>query len=549
MEYVDVYRFAKDGHHLGDADWPPKPVTNTAAAFVAEGDRYAYEQILLLAVLATTRRIPLDPVSKRVLRFVLDHAAGLLLKLTSGGKEPMICSELVDRCFKEAVQPGKYALRIAGVDYAALRAAAARALRPDADDDTRELERARRAFLTAYLAAREQGARAAIRGEGPAAQVLEVPDFVTPHDLEASRDLEKVGRLDLAEASGIKKGGRNMAVVIRSRETIPEALVRAKRAAAEQFLSHPTAASASAYAISTKPQHNVVGVGIGRKITQGKATTRHCIRIYVERKVAKGLIPKEFMLPAKLEGVETDVIEVGRFRALPAAVPLPQKRARPARPGCSVGFQFTGNKAGYVMAGTFGAVVTTDGVLYILSNNHVLANENALPNGSAIFQPGLLDHGNPSKDQIAKLTRFIPVQAGGPNAVDCAIAEILKQNTASASFLPKVGVLKSPAPIDAAEGMHVHKVGRTTGYTTGTVFDVSADVSVSYDLGAVTFQDQVLIRGDGGGMFSAAGDSGSVIVDRATQRATALLFAGSNTHTIANHLSDVLAQLQVTMVI
>ncbi len=54
---------------------------------------------------------------------------------------------------------------------------------------------------------------------------------MTPHDLEARRDLEKVGRLDFAEASGIKKGGGTMAVVIRSRETIPESLVRAKRAA------------------------------------------------------------------------------------------------------------------------------------------------------------------------------------------------------------------------------------------------------------------------------------------------------------------------------
>ncbi len=338
-----------------------------------------------------------------------------------------------------------------------------------------------------------------------------------------------------------------MAVVSRSRETIPEVLVRAKRAAAQRFLSPAGAAPASAYTISTRPEHNVVGVGIGQKITKGKPTGRPCIRIYVERKVAKGLIPQNFMLPANLEGIETDVVEVGRFRALPAAVPMPQRRLRPARPGCSVGFQFTGGKAGYLMAGTFGAVVTADGVWHILSNNHVLADENALPIGSPIFQPGLLDHGRPGEDQIAKLTRFIPLNPMGPNAVDCAIAETLSKKTVGAGFLPKIGRLKSSTPIEATEGMGVHKTGRTSGYTTGAVFDVSADVSVSYDLGAVTFQDQILIRADGGRMFSAPGDSGSVIVDRATRRPTALLFAGSGTHTIANPLSDVLARLGVAV--
>lgn len=91
--------------------------------------------------------------------------------------------------------------------------------------------------------------------------------------------------------------------------------------------------------------------------------------------------------------------------------------------------------------------------------------------------------------------------------------------------------------------MRVEKVGRTTGYTTGTVFDVSADVNVEYNLGMLTFQDQILVRGNGG-RFSDHGDSGSVIVDRTTKRATGLLFAGSASHTIANPLVDVLAQLE-----
>jgi hypothetical protein len=204
--------------------------------------------------------------------------------------------------------------------------------------------------------------------------------------------------------------------------------------------------------------------------------------------------------------------------------------------------------AGFVMAGTFGAVVEAGGTRFILSNNHVLANENALPIGSAIYQPGLLDGGNPATDQIARLTRFIPITPGAPNTVDCAIAEALQPGLVRATLLPRVGRLASPNPIDAVVGMQVMKVGRTTGFTTGSVFDVSADLNVQYDAGVVTFQEQILVQGSGK-PFSDAGDSGSLIVDRATHRATGLLFAGSPSHTIANHISDVLAQLKVALVI
>src|SRR5437899_11173374 len=77
------------------------------------------------------------------------------------------------------------------------------------------------------------------------------------------------------------------------------------------------------------------------------------------------------------------------------------------------------------MAGTFGAVVAAGSVRYILSNNHVLADENSLPIGSAIFPPGLLDHGKVSTDQIARLTPFVPLKAGAANVVDAALAAVL----------------------------------------------------------------------------------------------------------------------------
>src|SRR5262249_30576716 len=160
------------------------------------------------------------------------------------------------------------------------------------------------------------------------------------------------------------------------------------------------------------------------------------------------------------------------------------------------------------------AVVTDGKDVFILSNNHVLANENDLPLGSPIFQPGLLDGGNPATDQVATLTKFIPINPSVHNIVDCAIAKLSNKGLESPVFLPNVGKLHSATVETPAIGMNVEKVGRTSGFTQGTIFDVSATVKVTYSMGTVNFDDQVLVRTTHGS-FSAAGDSGSLIVDSA----------------------------------
>jgi hypothetical protein len=331
---------------------------------------------------------------------------------------------------------------------------------------------------------------------------------------------------------------------------------QAKQAAVQEFLTGGEPAMLHALAASTNPRHNVTGIGRGPKIVNGVETAHECLRFYVERKIPESAIPAGDILPSVYQGVPTDVIETGRFLAgapavagvAPLALPGPIRgKLRPTRPGCSVGFQFPA-APGLLMAGTYGAVVTDGENRFVLSNNHVLADENNLPPGSPIFQPGLLDGGNPATDRVAVLTRFIPIDMISNNVVDAAIAQIFEPASASPEFLPNVGHLSSAMPVAAARGMQVEKVGRTTGFTQGDVFDDSATIRVIYTAGTATFDDQVLVRG-AGGSFSAAGDSGSVIVDSATRRATALLFAGSATLTIGNKIERVLAELGVTLVI
>jgi len=305
--------------------------------------------------------------------------------------------------------------------------------------------------------------------------------------------------------------------------------------------------------VSPSPVDNVVGVGIGEKISEGKQTGVLAVKFFVRMKYAKFDLDPKSTLPGQLDGIPTDVEEVGTFRRLATAgtararhhaatMPNPRAKTRPAQPGCSIGFQDPTNQ--FVMAGTFGALVKDRGGVYVLSNNHVLADENKLSPGAPIFQPGLLDGGNPATDQIASLTKFETLQAGKPNTVDCAIAKAASSSIVSNQILFIGAPQGTTTP---AIDMAVHKFGRTTGYTVGQITSVDTDVTVQYDLGNLTFTGQIIVVGNSGASFSNAGDSGSLILQRGTNKAVALLFAGSSSHTIANHIDDVLQALAITL--
>lgn len=310
-------------------------------------------------------------------------------------------------------------------------------------------------------------------------------------------------------------------------------------AADDQFAFN--ARSARASIVDSQPDKNVVGVGIGEKISEGASTGVLAVKFFVKRKIPKDQLSKSDVLPATIDGLPVDVEETGTFRAF--AMPNPKRKFRPAQPGCSIGF--VQPNGGLVMAGTFGAVVKKNNKTYILSNNHVIADENQLPLNSPIFQAGLLDGGRTTTDKIASLSQAVQLLPGVSNKVDAAIAQVTKQADVSSAVL-FIGAPKGnkKAEID----MNVHKFGRTTSYTVGKVISIDTDVKVGYETGEFTFTGQIIIVGDVGKSFSDSGDSGSLILERSSQKAVGLLFAGSKTHTIANQIGDVLKALKVKLV-
>jgi hypothetical protein len=278
-----------------------------------------------------------------------------------------------------------------------------------------------------------------------------------------------------------------------------------------------TASVAVASAASLRRESPSYFLGIS---AHGKKDYRLAVRLQDRALEKSDLVAS---ISAKAKG-EVDVRYVGRIRA--RAKPWYRSKQRPLLIGASTGFLATG----FIMAGTLGCFVRSGSstALYILSNNHVLADENRYAKGGSIVQPGALDGGSPTADRVAKLTRFVRLETGQTNFVDCAIAKLNASIQADVHKLKGLGTLAGKRSGDLQIGDVVHKVGRTTGVRHGKVTAIELDgVDVEYDIGVVSFDNQIEIEGAGNRSFSDAGDSGSLIVDD-EMRAGALLFAGGD---------------------
>jgi hypothetical protein len=280
---------------------------------------------------------------------------------------------------------------------------------------------------------------------------------------------------------------------------------------------------------------NVVGVSSGRKLIDGKEVK--CVTVYVVRKAPEEHVLEGALVPKKMAGVPTDVIEVGEFRAS-------QTRGfyRPMQSGVSLG-HVRGTD------GTGGCLVRKGSALFILSNRHVLAPNQTAQVNDFILQPAPADGGIVPTHVIARLSAASPIHFGQiPNRVDCAVAQTNAERVDPKIFLH--GPINQQ-PDQAREGMRVLKVGRTTGKTYGVVRSVSAVNVVTYGAQSALFVDQILIQSSTGGSFAAAGDSGALVIAEDTNRPVGLLFGASSTSSfaVANHIGDVLEALQLDAIV
>jgi hypothetical protein len=317
---------------------------------------------------------------------------------------------------------------------------------------------------------------------------------------------------------------------------------------------------------------NVVGVMIGYKFTGGDSTRKLSIVLLVEKKIKEQDLRTQDVIPREIGNEMTDVIEVGKLRALQIDK---KARHRPCPMGTSGGHYL-------VTAGTNGELLRdkSTGKICIGTNNHVGANSNDAQLGDPYLQPAPYDGGTVQDDTIGRLLRFVPIsftpdesdcpaarfwsgiynvpaRAFGRmtrlspivthpvyNQVDGALIEVAENDVS-----PDIVDIGVPKGVKEAQlDMLVQKSGRTSCHTVGgVVTGIDATVGpVGYGGRFAYFSDQIIISKEG---FSTGGDSGSLILDE-ERYAVGKLFAGSDVQniTIANPIQTYLDQLEAELV-
>jgi len=316
-----------------------------------------------------------------------------------------------------------------------------------------------------------------------------------------------------------------------------------------------------------KKKKNVVGFS-GRllpKIKNGKITDQLAIRIYVSKKLPRSQLLPEDLIPekisfknlssrSKITSIPTDVVEIGEIKALGF-----RDRIRPPVAGISAMGYWKGSTACTLGFFAKNKAKNEEEFIGILCNNHCGAHENKARLGTPYLQPSPYDGGKLERDRIGFLWRYVPIRfeeftcpyrnffyrlvkpfLGYPeNKVDIAF---IKPTVEIKTEIFKIGqVYGKRRP---RFGEKVQKMGRTTGHTTdGIVIDLDWNGRVSYSRGTAFFTDCVLISKEG---FSAGGDSSSPIVSMDEKPdLLAILFAGSQTHTIGCYIDNIERELEV----
>jgi len=204
---------------------------------------------------------------------------------------------------------------------------------------------------------------------------------------------------------------------------------------------------------------------------------------------------------------------------------------------------WSGNSVG---AGTFGTVVynPNSSEKYILTNNHVGAASSSIQKqyaniGDLEYAPGCLDSGG-CIYPIGKLYKYIPFDETTTNFVDCSLIKPDNQEDISDEI---IGIGRIVDYIEPLEKMRTQKSGRTSGVTEGDITDFNATIEVDFGNKIIKFANCIITTPQG-----LPGDSGSILVEKSTNKAVGLLFAGSDQITVYNRISYVLQQLNVAII-
>lgn len=279
---------------------------------------------------------------------------------------------------------------------------------------------------------------------------------------------------------------------------------------------------------------NVHCVAVGFKEKDGKTTDEPAIVVFTTKKEPNQDCPKNERIPAYLDGIPTDVVELPDFQTYQGeqGAVENQNKFRPVPGGAEIYMPNSPFSGGFCTLGMFVRSIRpqdNENDIYLLANAHCFPRPD-----QSIFQP----ESHESQDLIAYASRTV-----NSELVDGGIAQMLDNSEALTTEIVGIG-----APLGSYDltmnniGDLVIKSGRTTGTTVGKIAYLYADADDK--------RDQIIIA-DVETMFSDHGDSGSVVLMQGGEyrhRVIGLLWGGALNYTILSPIFAVCEELQVSLI-
>jgi hypothetical protein len=299
----------------------------------------------------------------------------------------------------------------------------------------------------------------------------------------------------------------------------------------------------------------VVGVGFGQKEKEGEYNDQIAIVVFVKEKKSEGKLPLDERIPPSFEGYATDVRIV-----LEGTAEICDNESSYDRIQGGIQIMLKKNDSNEEGKGTLGCIVKKRGDkgrenVYLLTNKHVLYSPD-FGAGATVYHPTLKGKSLGSVQEGGWYGNY-PYPLNLPTAlnyfIDCAIARIDLDEPCCCCTCKDVTKVEEQLVVDLQiNGVNslsdvrditsdisiiyteqnkrkVFKVGRTTGKTTGKIMLVNApliaDPAPDKKNGPnINAENTILIIFDetstangknckGQKRFTAAGDSGSIIVD------------------------------------
>ena len=278
---------------------------------------------------------------------------------------------------------------------------------------------------------------------------------------------------------------------------------------------------------------NVTSVGIGGRVRAGQRIPELVLKVYVDAKVSADQLAAADRIPAEIEGLPTDVIQMPTVGLPDVATPAPpgqpeipfadrdKEKRRPVVGGTQLEGGLTTNEA----MGTLGCIMvsTTDATkAYAFTNWHVMQGQD--DEDPTIGQTRAGQAFN--KESSTKCCSHIigTLAAGERNtSTDAALIE-LKPGLEWKAEVFDIGPLAGEHPVDGTEaGTHpaVRKRGARSRLTGGVIDSVGTSVTI----GGIVYPNAMIImpnanpalEADAAYLFGDHGDSGAVVVNDANQ--------------------------------